>query len=76
MSAILGIAPVASYAGVTTAGAGIDRLLAIIPNPDTTSRSGAQGGGGFLDEISPAACAQLRVDLLTLKGVVGLFEAP
>ena len=76
MSAILGIAAVGNYAGVTTAGAGIDRLIALIPNPDSTSRAGAQGGGGFLDEISPAACAQLRRDLLALKGVVGLFNAP
>jgi hypothetical protein len=76
MSALTGIAAVGSYSGVTTAGAGIDRLIALIPNPDTTSRAGAQGGGGFLDEISPAACAQLRVDLLALKAVVGLFEAP
>lgn len=76
MSAILGLAPVGNYAGVTTAGAGIDRLLAIIPNPDSTSRAGAQGGGGFLDEMSPAAAAQLRRDLTALKAVVGLFDAP
>lgn len=76
MSALLGIAPVANYAGATTAGAAIDLFIAIIPNPDSTSRAGAQGGGGFLDEISPAACAQLRADLLAMKAVVGTFNAP
>ena len=76
MSAILGIAAVGNYAGATTAGAAIDILLGIIPNPDTTSRAGAQGGGGFLDEMSPAAAAQLRRDLTAMKAVVGTFNAP
>lgn len=67
-----GIQPLGAYAGSTTAGAGLDALLALIPNPD----SGAQAGGGFLDEMSPAAAAQLRVEIAALKAVVGTFEAP
>lgn len=76
MSALNGIAPIGAYAGSATAGAAIDKLIALIPNPDTTSRAGAQGGGGFLDEMSPAAAVQLRVELAAMKAVVNLFEAP
>lgn len=76
MSALLGIAPIGTYTGLTTAGAAIDVLIALIPNPDTTSRAGAQGGGGFLDEMSPAAAVQLRRELTSLKAAVGLFDAP
>lgn len=75
MSALTGISPVGNYAGVTTAGAGIDRLVALLPNPDTTSTSGAIAGGGFLDQMSPAAVVQLRVELAALRAVVAAFSA-
>lgn len=73
---LTGIAAVGDYSGVTTAGAGIDLLLARIPDPDSTSTSGAQAGGGNLDEMSPIAAAHLRVELTALKAVVNLFNAP
>lgn len=76
MTALTGISAVGSYTGATTAGAAIDILVALIPNPDSTSTSGAQAGGGNLDEMSPAAAAQLRVDLAAMKAVINLFDAP
>ena len=48
----------------------IARLRALIPNPDTTNSSGAQAGGGMLDEMSPAAAAQLHVELIALEASV------
>lgn len=48
-------------------------MIDALPDPDTTSSSGAiQGGGsvpmiGFFDEMSPFAVAQLRVELAALK---------
>lgn len=66
-----GIQPLGSYTGSATAGAGLDKLLALIPNPD----DGATAGGGFLDEMSPAAAAQLRVEIAALKDVIGDFES-
>lgn len=44
-------------------GTDVDVLLALIPDPDATGSSGAVAGGGFLDEMSPACAAQLRVEL-------------
>ena len=73
---LAGIAAIKDYSAVTTAGAGIDLLLALIPDPDSTSTSGAQAGGGNLDEMSPIAAAHLRVELTALKAVVNLFNAP
>src|SRR3546814_9034387 len=59
-----GLVAIGDYAGNDdTAGDAIDVLLALIADPDSTSTSGAQAGGGFLDEMSPAAAAQLRVEL-------------
>lgn len=71
-----GIEPIADYSGASTAGAAIDLLLALIPDPDTTSTSGAQAGGGNLDEMSPIAAAHLRVELVAMKAIVGTFEDP
>ena len=48
----------------------VNALLALIPNPDSTSSSGAVAGGGFLDEMSPAAAVQLRVELTALAAAV------
>lgn len=47
-------------------GTDIDVLLALIPDPDVSpAQAGgvADGSGGFLDQMSPAAAAQLRVEL-------------
>src|SRR3546814_17851819 len=63
-----GLVAIGDYAGHDeTAGDAIDVLLALIADPDSTSTSGAQAGGGFLDEMSPAAAAQLRVELTALQ---------
>lgn len=71
MSATAGIQKIGTYpqagasAGVLTAvQANIDVLTALIANPDVAP---AQAGGGFLDEMSPAAAAQLRVELAALR---------
>ena len=64
MGATTGIVALGSY----TPSANIDTLLNLLANPDTTSSSGAIAGGGLLDEMSPAALAQLRVELTAMKG--------
>jgi len=76
MGATTGVVALGDYTGSATAGAGIDKLVALLANPDSTSSSGAIAGGGLLDEMSPACLAQLRVELAALKAVVNLFEAP
>lgn len=65
-----GIAAIGNYAGAATDSAAVDILLALIPDPDSTSTSGAQAGGGNLDQMSPGAAAQLRVELLALKDAI------
>src|SRR3546814_11800331 len=59
-----GLVAIGDYAGNDdTAGDAIDVFLALIADPDSTSTTGAQAGGGYLDEMSPAAVAQLRGEL-------------
>lgn len=70
MAATTGIAPIVNYAGISGNKAAIQALIDLIPDPDTTRTSGAQSGGGFLDEMSPAAAVQLRVELVALKAAV------
>lgn len=70
MSSITGISAIGNYAGAASDSAAVDILLNLIPNNDTTSSSGAQAGGGNLDEMSPMAAAQLRVELLALKDAI------
>lgn len=48
----------------------IARLRALIPDPDSTSTSGAQAGGGMLDEMSPAVAAQLQVELVAIEASI------
>jgi hypothetical protein len=76
MSMLNGIQPAVSYTGVATAGAGIDRLIALIPNPDQRESPNPRNPGSILDQMSPMAAAQLRVELAALRTVVGAFEAP
>jgi hypothetical protein len=77
-----GVAAVGDYSAETTAGAAIDILLALLPDVDASLDSGtgagANGGAGagFLDEMSPAAVVQLRVELEAMKDTVDLFDAP
>lgn len=70
MGATTGITALGNYAGAATDSAAVDILLNLLPNPDTTSSSGAIAGGGLLDEMSPACLAQLRVELTALKDAV------
>lgn len=68
MSATTGIVAQLSTSGITTTDALFDALIALIPDPDAAHGSGAiQGGEGNLDEMSPAAAAQLRVELAAAK---------
>lgn len=71
MGATTGIVAMGNYAGAANDSAAVDILLNLLPDPDSSSSSGAiQGGRGFLDEMSPACCAQLRVELTALKDAV------
>lgn len=70
MGATTGIGVIGNYAAGGTNQATVQILIDLIPDPDTTRTSGAQAGGGFLDEMSPAAAAQLRVELVALKAAV------
>lgn len=65
-----GIVAIGDYAGAADDAAAVQILIDLIPNVDTTSTSGAQGGGGMLDQMSPAAAVQLRVELAALKDAV------
>jgi hypothetical protein len=69
MAATTGVAAIATYNAGTNK-TNVQRLIDLIPNPDTTSSSGAQAGGGMLDEMSPMAAAQLRVELAALKTAI------
>jgi hypothetical protein len=64
-----GVQQIGDYSSGTPR-ANVNKLLALIPNPDSTSSSGAVAGGGFLDEMSPAAAVQLRVELTALAAAV------
>lgn len=71
MAATTGFVAVGNYAGAASDSAAVDILLNLLPNPDTSSSSGAiQGSFHFLDEMSPACLAQLRVELIALKDAV------
>lgn len=70
MSAITGIAALVDYSAIGDNRAKIQALMDLIPDPDTTNTSGAQAGGGFLDEISPVAAVGLRVEIAALKAAI------
>lgn len=65
-----GIAAQGAYAGSLTAGAAIDKLIALLDKDATSTHR------GFLDEMSAAAQVQLLVELDAMKAVVEDFEAP
>lgn len=79
MSSTSGISAIGNYAGAATDSAAVDILLGLVPNTDASNAggSGIVAGGNqginntYLDEMSPAAAAQLRVELLALKAAVG-----
>lgn len=72
MASSAGVQQIGDYTTPATAEDKVNALLALLPNPDTTSSSGAIAGGGFLDEISPAAVVQLRVELTALAEAVAV----
>ncbi len=63
MGAETGIVQIGDYDTPGTLGAKVLALKALLADPDTTNTSGAIAGGGLLDEMSPPALAQLRVEL-------------
>jgi hypothetical protein len=68
-----GIAIIGDYTTPGTDALKVAALLALIPNPDNTSSSGATGGGAnnsYLDEMSPACAIQLIVELTKLQSAV------
>lgn len=74
MAATTGIVAIGNYAGAANDQAALDILLALIPNPDAgIGSSGAIAGTGsaYLDEMSPQAAAQLRVELTALRAAIG-----
>jgi hypothetical protein len=70
MSTATGIAVIGNYTTPATDALKVAALLALIPDLDNPGTSGAQAGGGFLDEMSPAAAVQLRVELTALQAAV------
>jgi len=76
MAALTGIQPINNYATPATDALRVQALLDLLPDLDSASSSGAQAVPGnpnsnsYLDEMSPAACAQLRVELAALKAAV------
>lgn len=67
MGATTGLAVLGTY---PHDGTDLDVLLALIPDPDVSpAQAGgvALGSGGFLDEMSPGAAAQLRVEIAAMQ---------
>jgi hypothetical protein len=67
MGATTGILPIGTYTLNDTLNLAL--LYALLPNTDIAP---AQAAGGFLDEMSPAAVAQLRVEFETILGEIPL----
>lgn len=76
MGATTGIGAIGDYATPATDADKVQALLDLIPDPDAPHGTGAVAGGGqgttntYLDEMSPGAAAQLRVELVALKAEV------
>ena len=68
MSALIGLTLINNYAGAANDKDRVQLLLDVIPNPDVAPA--ASSGIRFLDEMSPAAAAQLRIELAALKTAV------
>lgn len=70
MSSITGIQPIGDYTtGSPTNKATLDRLLALIPNPDVEHDPG-RAAGSNLDEMAPSTAAQLRVEILAVQAAI------
>lgn len=77
MGATTGMTAIGDYAGAATDSAAVDVLLALIPDPDAPHGTGAVADADnlganntYLDEMSPGAAAQLRVELTALKDAI------
>ena len=76
MGATTGIPATQNYAGAANDPARVQLLIDLIPNPDAPAGPGPAAASGskvlhsYLDEMSPAAAAQLLVELAALKAVV------
>ena len=76
MGVTSGFAKIGDYTTPSGDANKVAALLALIPNPDTTSSSGAVAGGtngipnSYLDEMSPGCAAQLRVEIAALQAAV------
>lgn len=78
MGATTGITAIVNYATAGTDAQKVQALLDLIPDSDSLSSSGSQAApnlnqgnsNSFLDEMSPAAATQLRVELAALKAAV------
>lgn len=77
MGASTGVTVIGDYATPGTDPLKVQALIDMLPDPDTTSTSGAVAGSlrspigaGLLDEISVGALVQLRVELVALKAAV------
>lgn len=67
-ASMTGIAPLVDYSALATNALRVAAFLALIPNIDTPNLggTGAVSGGGYLDEMSPVAANQLRVEITAL----------
>lgn len=70
MGIITGLVPILTYSG--TPAAQIAAFKALIPNPDTKESPQPRQPGSILDEISPLAAAQLRLEIDTLANGLDL----
>lgn len=70
MNATTGIMAVGDYTGTPTQA--VAALLALIPNPDVKESPNPREAGSMLDQMSPFAAAQLRVELTALANALNL----
>lgn len=75
MGITAGITVVGSYTAGATAGLEIDKLLDLIPNPDVRESPNPRAANSILDQMSPMAAAQLRVELNAIKAAIGAYNA-
>jgi hypothetical protein len=69
MGHMTGMVKIGNYAGAANDSAAVQVLLDLIGSPDET-RTNGRNAGSNLDEMSPIARAQLRVELLALQDAV------
>ena len=70
-----GLQTLNNYKAAANDAAAVQLLIDLIPDPDAPHGTGAVAGGGFLDEMSPGAAAQLRAELAALQDAVDTTNA-